>query len=134
MADLHGVERGAAVIAVPPVIRPDLNVFETATRVGRGPERKRQREDAHRRGRVTALGLRRHTCRPDVGGYAGLDRLPARGAALVDIHFRGRTAGADYRNHLSGIADRGRKPRCADCTPLRSCRHGYNGCAHRSAQ
>ena len=83
----------------------NLHVLQSATGIGRGPDCERQRVHPHRGGRISAFGLRCKTCRSDVGGYAGRDRLPARGAALIDIEFGVRTANADNGNHLGRVAD-----------------------------
>ena len=41
------------------------------------------------------------------GGYAGRDRLPARGATLIDIEFRVRTANSDNGNHWVALPTEG---------------------------
>ena len=110
LAHLHAVERGAMVVAAPPVVGSDLGVRQSPTGIRGGTEGRVERVDTHRGGRNLALGLRRHAQRADVSGNAGRERLPTGRGALVDIHSRVRTARADHRNHLRGTADRVREP------------------------
>src|SRR6202034_1604324 len=98
LANLHRVEGGTVVIAIPPVIGPDLHVLQSPTGIRSRPERKRQCEDTHRGGRIAAFGLPPRPRRSDVRGYAGLDRLPACVATLINIHLRVRTANSDNGN------------------------------------
>lgn len=69
-----------------------------------------------------------------MGGDTGLERLPAGGGALVDIHLGRRTAGSHHRNHLSGIADRVREPRVDDGQAHWRENHSNAARAYRSAQ
>ena len=113
LAHLHGVVGRALHIAVPPVVRADLHVLQTATGIRRRAEGEIEREDAHRRLHLAVMGLRRHAVgadeRPECRRRSGCQ--PADGA-LIDVHLGSRTANADNGNHLSGVANGLREPRC----------------------
>ncbi len=112
LAHLHGVVGRALHIAVPPVIRTDLDVLQPTARVGLRAEGEVEGEYAHRGGfHFAVVGLRCHSVGPDMRRDSHADRLPARRRALPDIHFRRRTAHADNRDDLSRGADRIGEPR-----------------------